>query len=56
MQKGFTVKEKNITHDAQARLELTEKYDALGTPVIVIGDEVVMGFDRERIQRILGIG
>ncbi|MDB5084836.1 MAG: hypothetical protein JWN30_1722 [Bacilli bacterium] len=41
--------------DESVQNELVEKTGALATPVIIIGDEVVIGFDRGKIQRLLGI-
>src|SRR6266403_1865889 len=34
--------------------ELTEKYGSHHTPTLVIGDEVMVGFDPERLDEILG--
>jgi glutaredoxin len=33
--------------------ELKEKYNSRSTPTVVIGDEVVIGFDPERIDELL---
>ena len=34
--------------------ELTEKYKSHSTPTLVIGEEVMIGFDPERLDEILG--
>lgn len=52
-QKGIPYMERNIVHDETARQELTDTYKALGVPVVVIGDRVIMGFDRKEIERAL---
>jgi hypothetical protein len=33
--------------------ELVEVYQSRATPTLVIGDEVIVGFDRERIEQLL---
>ena len=44
-----------IDEDPEALKELVEKTGRRATPVILIGDEVVVGFDRARLQSLLGI-
>ncbi|MBI4527044.1 MAG: glutaredoxin family protein [Deltaproteobacteria bacterium] len=44
--------EKDITKDSAAIDEL-EKLGAMTTPVIVIDGEVVVGFDRKRLEELL---
>ncbi len=46
--------EKNIREDQQALEELL-KLGFRATPVTVVDGEVVVGFDRGRIERLLGI-
>ena len=38
----------------EAVRELVETYHSRVTPTVVIGDEVVIGFDPERIDELLG--
>ncbi len=45
-----------IDKDPGALKRLVKTTGARATPVIVIGDEVVVGFDRGRVQALLGIG
>lgn len=45
-----------IDEDPAALNELVEKTGKRATPVILVGDEVVVGFDRAKLQSILGIG
>ncbi len=45
----------NVAADAAKRKEMIDKTGQLGVPVIVIGDEVVVGFDKEKIAGSLGI-
>jgi hypothetical protein len=35
--------------------ELVEKIGRRATPVIVVDDEVIVGFDRGKLQRLLGL-
>jgi len=46
---------KNVAEDAGARGELIARTGRLAVPVITVDDEVVVGFDRGRLQRLLGI-
>ena len=45
--------EKNITRDSKAKTEMMVKYDAFSTPVIVINDQPIIGFDQEKIEELL---
>jgi glutaredoxin len=44
-----------VAEDASAREELLAKTGRMAVPVITVGDEIVVGFDRGRLQRLLGI-
>jgi len=44
--------ERDVVNDEEAFAEL-EELRIMTTPVIVIDDEVVVGFDRERLQQLL---
>ena len=46
---------KNVADDTAARKELLARTGRMAVPVITIDDEVVVGFDRGRLQRLLGI-
>ncbi len=46
---------KNVAEDAAAREELIAKTGRMAVPVIVVGDEVIVGFDRGRLKRLLGL-
>ncbi|MBS8263268.1 glutaredoxin family protein [Mesobacillus boroniphilus] len=52
---GFSYTEKNINEDEQSRQELTNTYNSYSTPTIVIGEEVITGFDLERLKKVLDI-
>jgi len=46
--------ERCVTYDNDALQELAEKYNSRSTPTVVIDDEVVVGFDPERLDQLLG--
>lgn len=46
--------ERDISEEEALR-ELTEKYGLFTTPVVVVGDEVVVGFDRKKLQQVLDL-
>lgn len=52
-QRGVTWAEKYVDEDRAAAIEMIRRSGQQGVPVTVIGDEVVVGFDRPRLERIL---
>jgi hypothetical protein len=42
-----------VRADQRAVFELVRKYRSQSTPTIVVGDEVIIGFDRERLDQLL---
>jgi len=53
-QNNIAFTERNIAADEAALAEL-EKLGYMTTPVTVIDGEVVVGFDRPKLERLLGI-
>jgi glutaredoxin-like YruB-family protein len=47
--------EKDIKKDKRARNELIKKYQSYSTPTVVVGEEVVTGFDLEKLKSVLNI-
>lgn len=45
--------EKNVFSDLAAREELVKKSGGFGVPVIEIDSQIVIGFDQEKIEKIL---
>jgi glutaredoxin 3 len=41
--------------DVEGREELVRRTGQMTVPVIVVGDKVVLGFDRARLSALLGI-
>lgn len=44
-----------MAEDEAARAELLARTGRTAVPVIVVGDEAVLGFDRGRLRRLLGV-
>ena len=51
-QQNVNFTERDVVNDAEALAEL-EELGIMTTPVIVIDDEVIVGFDRKRLQQLL---
>jgi glutaredoxin len=51
-QKGIAYTERDVTQDEQALNELAE-LNALTTPVVKVDGEVVVGFNRQRLEELL---
>ena len=54
-QKGIEYTGYDVSTDAAKREEMIQLTGQLGVPVIVIGDEMMVGFDRAKIAAKLGI-
>jgi glutaredoxin len=50
---GVAFTDHNVAEDLNARETLLAITGQPATPVIVVGDEVIEGFDRGRLQRVL---
>ena len=50
---AFTAR--NVAEDAGACGELIARTGRMAVPVIAVDDEVVVGFDRGRLKRLLGV-
>lgn len=48
--KKVAFKEINVDEDQAAAQALVDKTNQMGVPVIEIGDETILGFDRQRID------
>ena len=52
---GIDFDEVDVRENVEGREELIELTGQLAVPVIVVGDAVVQGFDRPRLQALLGL-
>lgn len=53
VEKGVEFEERDISLDPAAMRDLTEKYGSHSTPTLVIGEEVMIGFNPEQLDKIL---
>ncbi len=53
-QRGVPFVERDVVHDPEALEELS-RLGYMTTPVTVIDGEVVVGFDRRRLEALLGL-
>ncbi len=54
-EKGVEYEEKNVATDEKARQEMVDVSGQMGVPVTVIGDKVVVGFDKKLLSELLGL-
>ncbi len=47
--------EHDVASDLEKRSEMIEKSGQMGVPVIVIGDEIIVGFDEDALKQKLGL-
>lgn len=47
--------EHNVSTDLEKRKEMIERSGQMGVPVIFVGDEMVVGFDKSRLSSLLGL-
>lgn len=52
---GVTYTEHNVATDLEKRQEMIQKSGQMGVPVITIGNELIVGFDKERLASLLGV-
>ena len=51
--KGIEFEDINVGEDKKAAKEMIKISGQMGVPVIVIGKEVIVGYDEERIDKVL---
>jgi len=54
-EKGIGYTEHNVASDLEKRQEMIQRSGQMGVPVIFVGDEMIVGFDQERLASTLGI-
>lgn len=55
-EKGITYQEYDVSKDLAAREEMMQRSGQFGVPVIIIDGNLITGFDRQRIDQLLGSG
>ena len=51
--KGISFTEHNVAEDREAAKEMIDKSKQMGVPVIIVDDEVVVGFNQSRLDGLL---
>jgi glutaredoxin-like YruB-family protein len=54
-EKGVKFKDVDVSRDAAAARDMVRRSGQQGVPVIDIGGKIVVGFDRPKIEKYLGI-
>jgi glutaredoxin len=54
-EKGINYTEFDVAHDIEKRQEMIQKSGQMGVPVIFVGEEMIIGFDQEKLASTLGI-
>ena len=54
-EKGIKFEDFDVAGDLEKRKEMVEKSGQMGVPVILIDDELIVGFNKPKIIEILGI-
>lgn len=54
-EKNVAYEEHNVAADSERRAEMIEKSGQMGVPVITIGNNLVIGFNKPVITQLLGI-
>lgn len=52
-QKNIEFEDIDVSQDQKAAEEMVEKSGQMGVPVILIDDEVIIGFEKNRIEKLL---
>ena len=52
-ERGVEFEDKDVTSDYSAVRELVGKYQSRSTPTIVVGDQVMIGFDPDRLEQMI---
>jgi glutaredoxin len=54
-EKNVAYTEYDVASDLPKRKEMVEKSGQMGVPVIIIGDELIVGFNKPKIAQLLGV-
>jgi glutaredoxin-like YruB-family protein len=54
-EKGFEYEDIDVSSDEKAADEMIEKSGQMGVPVVDISGQIIIGFDKEKINNILNI-
>lgn len=51
--RGIEYQDRDVSVDAEAVSDLVHKYQSRSTPTLVIGEEVMIGFDPDRLDELM---
>ena len=54
-EKNVAYTEYDVASNLEKRKEMLEKSNQMGVPVIIIGDDLIVGFNKPKIEQLLGI-
>lgn len=54
-EKGIQFRDVDVSRDAAAARDMVRRSGQMGVPVVDIGGKIIVGFDRSKIDRQLGI-
>ncbi|MEK7564337.1 MAG: glutaredoxin family protein [Patescibacteria group bacterium] len=54
-EKNIAYTEHDVASDLEKRKEMIDKSGQMGVPVIIIGEELTVGFDQAKISSMLGL-
>ncbi|MDD3662598.1 MAG: glutaredoxin family protein [Candidatus Pacebacteria bacterium] len=54
-EKNIEFEDFNVAEDLEKRKEMMEKSGQMGVPVILIKDQIIVGFNKPKIMEVLGI-
>ncbi len=54
-EKGVAFTDYNVAEDQEKRKEMIEMTGQLGVPVILIGTDAIVGFDKPKVNELLGL-
>lgn len=52
-QKGVKVEEVDVSRDQRAAMEMVQRTGQMGVPVVEMAGQMIVGFDRQRIDALL---
>ena len=54
-EKNVEFEDFNVAENLEKRKEMMDKSGQMGVPVIIIGDQIIVGFNKPKIVELLGI-
>lgn len=52
--KGIKYTDLDVAQDQEARADMMEKTGRMAVPVVMVGENVVVGFDKTKLDQLLG--